>query len=144
MARTRSKTLTLLAIGCFGGLLMASASEAGQLEVLIGHYHCSANTEDGIVYVSFDGSGDVLLEKNYLYGHDFTLSTSPAETCGQAAAATHEVVGSLDCTTSPISSEIYDDGGFASNFDFVCRGNRNRVIHDLAGVAGHILGITAD
>jgi hypothetical protein len=143
LTRTRSKTPLLLILASLSGPLAAASSEAGQLEVLIGHYHCSVGTESGIAYMWFEGSGDVLLKETYFYDPDFSPSGPPAEACGQEAAEIHEVVASAACTASSISSESYDDGGFASNFDFVCRGNRNRVISDLAGIVGQILGVAA-
>ena len=136
----RSRGIRVLAWLLIGASAFLIAPFRGDdFEVLIGHYHCGAGAGEGYLWLSFEGSGDILLKRGYVQ-RSIRYQGSAAEECNGEAESMLALVQQLRCGTSPIRSR--DDNGATREFDFVCSGQRTTVIQDLSAVSSQLVGIS--
>jgi hypothetical protein len=122
--------------------LMAPSTTAGtrrQPELVVGRYSCSYDDQDAWSSLMFDATGHIVREEVSIYRIDVP-SLPPSEHCSAKTAKMHEATLTSGCQTSGLEAQAVGEGG-ETVFHFLCRGNRDGIIHDLAGVVGHILGV---
>jgi len=114
---------------------------ASDLEVLIGHFYCGYDEDGGIVYITFEATGDVNLQSPSLYNNSASFEEDPAGTCNLLRESVASVAGESRCGVSAVQETQHTDGGESQQFDFVCTAGRDRIVRTLGAIVGQYYGI---
>jgi hypothetical protein len=138
-----ARTLALCAIAA----LLAAFAEGRQagaradLEVLIGHFYCGYDDSDGIVYITFEATGDVNLKNPTLYNNGASFEEDPAGTCNAIRESITNSVRRYGCGVSAVQETQHTDGGASQQLDFVCTGGRDRIVRTLSALVAQYYAI---